>query len=216
MRRFALFFAMLTMAIACSAQQSLTDDSILKLLQAGLSEDLIVQTIHSQPTNFTTSADDIVALKKAGASDRIIAAVLDAKPVPMPATAVPITSSVVDTNKVLPAGSTVYVAPMADGFEVYIIAALNKKNVPVTVVGDRSKAVFEITGAAESQKAGWSKMLVMGSMQSAEQASINVANIRSGTVVFAYAVNKGNSVHGKQSTAEACAKHLKEKIESGK
>ena len=33
-------------------------------------------------------------------------------------------------------------------------------------------------------------------------------------VVFAYAVHKTNSVRGKQSAAEACAKHMKEKVES--
>lgn len=103
-----------------------------------------------------------------------------------------------------------------EGFETYIISALNNKRVPLTVVNDRSKAEFEITGTSESQKAGWSKMLLTGSIQSAEQASINVSNIKTGTVVFAYSVNKRNSVHGKQSSAEACAKHLKEKIESGK
>ena len=102
------------------------------------------------------------------------------------------------------------------GFETYVIAALTKKNVPVLIVNDRTKADFEITGTSESQKAGVAKMLIMGSAQSHEEASINVSNIQSGVVVFAYEVNKGNSVHGKQSTAEACAKHLKEKIESGK
>jgi hypothetical protein len=46
-----------------------------------------------------------------------------------------------------------------------------------------------------------------------EQASITVSNIKSGEVVFAYSVNKPSSAHGKRSTAEACAKHLKDQIE---
>jgi hypothetical protein len=33
-------------------------------------------------------------------------------------------------------------------------------------------------------------------------------------VVFAYSVNKQSSAHGKRSTAEACAKHLKDQTES--
>jgi hypothetical protein len=112
----------------------------------------------------------------------------------------------------LPMGAKVFVAPM-DGFESYLIAALNKKRVPLVVVADKEKADFSITGAAESQKAGWAKILLTSSAQSREEASINVIELKSGTVVFAYAVNKGNSVHGKQSTAEACAKHLKEFME---
>ena len=131
-----------------------------------------------------------------------------------PATAVsPATSNnAVATTTAIPIGSKVFVAPMA-GFESYLIAALDKKKVPLTVVTDKSLADFEITGASESQKAGWAKMAFTGSIHSSEEASINVANLKTGTIAFAYAVNKGNSVHGKQSAAEACAKHLKEKME---
>ena len=48
---------------------------------------------------------------------------------------------------------------------------------------------------------------------SSEQASIAVSNLKSGETVFAYTVNKESSGHGKQSTAEACAKHLKDAME---
>lgn len=56
-------------------------------------------------------------------------------------------------------------------------------------------------------------MLLTRSAQSHEEASIMVKDARTGEIVFAYAVSKGNSIHGKQSTAEACAKHLKHDIE---
>jgi hypothetical protein len=36
---------------------------------------------------------------------------------------------------------------------------------------------------------------------------------KTSAVVFAYAVNKKNTLHGDQTTAEGCAKHLKEKLE---
>ncbi|MBZ5707428.1 MAG: hypothetical protein LAN63_18945 [Acidobacteriia bacterium] len=116
-------------------------------------------------------------------------------------------------SKTVPAGSRVFVAKMEGGFETYVIAGLQKKNVPVVVVADRDKADFEISGVSESEKAGWAKMLFMGSQQSREQSSIKVVNIKTGIVVFAYSVNKGNSYRGKQSAGEACAKHIKEKIE---
>jgi hypothetical protein len=77
----------------------------------------------------------------------------------------------------------------------------------------RDKADYELTGISESDKAGWAKMIFMNSQQSNEQASVKVSEIRSGDIVFAYSVNKMNSVRGKQSAGEACAKHLKEAIE---
>jgi hypothetical protein len=112
----------------------------------------------------------------------------------------------------IPSGSKFYVAPMG-GFETYVIAGLMKKQVPVLVVNSREKADYEITGASESQKASWAKMMFMGSQQSHEEASVVIANIKTGTVVFGYNVNKGNSVRGRQSAAEACAKHIKNSIE---
>jgi hypothetical protein len=111
----------------------------------------------------------------------------------------------------IPSGSRVYVAPMG-GFENYVIAGILKKKVPVSIVSDRSKAEYEIRGSAETEKAGWAKMLFMGSQQTNEQASINVQELKSGDVVFAYSVNKLNSVRGKQSAGEAIGKHLNEAI----
>ncbi|MDP9113242.1 MAG: hypothetical protein M3O20_06120 [Acidobacteriota bacterium] len=117
----------------------------------------------------------------------------------------------IDTPGKVPTGAKVYVQPM-DGFGTYVIAAINKKKVPVKVVADREGADFEIGGNAESQKAGWAKIIFAGSVQSHEEASINVTNLKTNEIVFAYNVNKGNAARGKQSAAEACAKHLKEVV----
>ena len=116
------------------------------------------------------------------------------------------------TKKFIPVGSRVYVAPMKDGFDTFVIAGIMKKKVQVVVVTSREKADYEITGIAESDKASWAKMLFIGSIQSAEQASIKIVEIKTDEVVFGYSVNKGNSYRGKQSAGEACAKHMKESI----
>jgi hypothetical protein len=113
----------------------------------------------------------------------------------------------------IPRGAKVYVAPM-DGFETYLKEAISKKNVPVEVVDDKAQAGFMISGNAGSQKAGMAKKLIFGSWHSNEEASITVTNLKTGEVVYAYAVHKENSAHGKRSSAEACAKHLKKIIES--
>jgi hypothetical protein len=116
-------------------------------------------------------------------------------------------------SKAIPPHSKVFITPIEGGFDTYLSAALVKKEVPLTVVVMKEKADFEITGIAESEKAGWAKMLFLGSGQSNEQASIKVVNLKTGVVAFAYAANKGSAARGKQSAAESCAKHLKARME---
>lgn len=113
-------------------------------------------------------------------------------------------------NAKIPAYAKVYVAPMLGGFENYIIAGFRNKKVPLVVVVDRSKAEYEISGVSESEKAGWAKMLFMSSQNSNEQASIKVSDLKTGAVIFGYSVHKTNSVRGRQSAGEACAKHIKQ------
>jgi len=112
----------------------------------------------------------------------------------------------------IPSGARVFIASMPNGFDNYISAGLQQKKVPVVVVVDRSKAEFEITGVSETDKAGWAKMLFLSSQNSSETASVKMVNLKTGNVVFAYSVHKANSVRGKQSAGEACAKHIKQKI----
>jgi hypothetical protein len=118
------------------------------------------------------------------------------------------------TNESLPRGARIYVSPISNGFETYITAGLEKKKVAVIVVADRSKAEYELTGVSDSDRAGWAKMLFLGSQQTNEAASIKIVNLKTGNVVFAYSVNKTNSARGKQSAGEAVAKHINEKIEN--
>lgn len=118
-----------------------------------------------------------------------------------------------DEPATIAAGSKVYVAPM-DGFETYLKAAMEKKKVPLAVVENKQDAAYEITGVAGSQKAGTAKKIIMGSWHSKEEASIKVVNVKTGVVVFAYSYTTENSTHGKRSSAEACAKHLRDAIKS--
>ncbi|MFY9724050.1 MAG: hypothetical protein WAJ87_01065 [Bryobacteraceae bacterium] len=58
------------------SQQLLNNDSVVKLVKAGLSEDLIVTTINTQPGSYDTSTDGLIALKGAGVSDKVVAAIV--------------------------------------------------------------------------------------------------------------------------------------------
>jgi hypothetical protein len=121
--------------------------------------------------------------------------------------------SVDQSKKAIERSSRIYIAPIEGGFDTFLAAAIIKKQVPVVVVTDRAKADYEITGIANTERAGWAKMLFMGVDNSNDLASIKVVELKTSEVVYGYAVKKGNSYRGKQSAAEACAKHLKEKIE---
>jgi hypothetical protein len=118
------------------------------------------------------------------------------------------------TSKVIPPQAKVFVAPMPDGFDVDLKPAFEKKKVPIEVVSEKEQADFQVTGQSETQKASTAKKVIMWDWRSNEQASIQITNLQSSEVVFAYSVNKVSSAHGKKSSAEACAKHLKEKTES--
>ena len=117
---------------------------------------------------------------------------------------------------VIPRGAKVFIAPMPDNFQEFLKAAIDKKKVPLSIVDKREDADFEITGFSESQKASTAKKVIMLSWHSRESVSMKVANLKTGVVSYAYSYNTGNSAHGKKTSAESCAKHLKEKIESGR
>jgi len=127
--------------------------------------------------------------------------------------AVPLFAKDDDMAKKIPAHSKIFLAPMG-GFEQDLKTAIEKKKLPVELVPDRDKADFEITGTSETDKAGTAKKVILLNWHSNEQASITITEIKTGTVVYAYSVNKQSSAHGKRSTAEACAKHLKDQIAS--
>ena len=119
-------------------------------------------------------------------------------------------SAVSGTPHIAP-GSKLYIEPM-NGFETYLSAAILKKKVPVLVVDSKEGADYVLTGSSHMEKAGWAKTIFVSPNAHAE-ASIAIKDAKSGALAYAYNVDKQNSARGNQSTAEACAKHLKEAIE---
>lgn len=72
-----LFAALLfSSSFAANAQQALDNAAVLKLHTAGLSDDLIAQTIASSPGHYDTGLDGMIALKKAGLGDKVISAMV--------------------------------------------------------------------------------------------------------------------------------------------
>ena len=86
----AAVLASLGVAPLLFAQETMTNDSVIKLLKAGLSDDLIVNTINASPGKYNTSADALIALRDAGADSKVISAVLlKSRPGPPPAPVAP-------------------------------------------------------------------------------------------------------------------------------
>ena len=69
----ALFFGF---ASLLSAQQILNNEGVIKMIKAGLSEDVVAAAVSSSPGTYDTTADGLVALKSAGATDKIMAAIV--------------------------------------------------------------------------------------------------------------------------------------------
>ena len=67
----------LCVSLVTYAQQLLDNEAILRLVKAGLSDDVIVGMVNGQQGKYSTSADDVIALKSSGVSDKIIAAMLN-------------------------------------------------------------------------------------------------------------------------------------------
>ena len=81
-------------------------------------------------------------------------------------------------SKVIPAGAKVFISPMDDGFHDYLKTAFKAKKVPLVVVEDKTAADFEISGHSDTQKASTAKKVVMWDWRSNEQATIQVANLK--------------------------------------
>jgi hypothetical protein len=67
-----------------------------------------------------------------------------------------------DESANIPPGAHVYIGPIEGGYDIYLSAAMHKKEVPIVIVADKSKADFELSGVTESDKAGWAKIVFWG------------------------------------------------------
>src|SRR5579862_3558888 len=139
----------------------------------------------------------------------------------------------------IPRGSRVVIAPMG-GFETYFAAAVRKKEVPITLTLDKNSAQYFIVSTetewqgfvyGSASSASWNRSgggawgTSSGSSTRGLEASIMLIDAKTKDVVWAYEVHKSShgalilgtlAARGKQSVAEACAKHLKDFIDKVK
>jgi hypothetical protein len=116
----------------------------------------------------------------------------------------------IEATETVDAGNSKDKAKQVD-FGAAIAAALVKKQVPVTVVTDETKAQWTIkTVSSQKEDTTGTKVAKMffgmGTGFTQFQGAIQVIDKESSAVLYAYNVKKGNF----QSAAEAFAKHLKD------
>lgn len=75
--RILFFLAWVALAVLAPAQEALTNEGVVKLVKAGLSEELVVNAIQQQASSFVLGANELVMLKESGVSERIIKAMMD-------------------------------------------------------------------------------------------------------------------------------------------
>jgi len=68
----------LLVSLAClaAAQEILNDDSIVKMVKAGLGDGLIVSMVQNQPGKYSLTPEDLVKLKQEGVSEKILTAMV--------------------------------------------------------------------------------------------------------------------------------------------
>ncbi|HLW75483.1 MAG TPA: hypothetical protein VKS01_00840 [Bryobacteraceae bacterium] len=93
MRTLRLILALCAVTLFAAAQETLNNDSVVKMVKAGLGENIIVSMIQNQPGKYSVTPDDMVKLKQQNVSDNILAAMMakgsggGTPPVPGPAAA---------------------------------------------------------------------------------------------------------------------------------
>jgi hypothetical protein len=78
-----------TLSAPVFAQEVLTNQSIVEMVKAGLSERVIVAKIRTSPTNFDVRTDALIALKKNGVPEKVIEVILAPSSPPTASAAAP-------------------------------------------------------------------------------------------------------------------------------
>jgi len=76
MRRMLLSLLLVCAVPLVLAQQTLNNSEVIRMVKAGLADNIVVSTIQSQPGQYDTSTDGLIALKTAGVDDTVIAAII--------------------------------------------------------------------------------------------------------------------------------------------
>ena len=103
-------------------------------------------------------------------------------------------------------GPSVYIEPM-QGLEGYLSVAFERKHVPLAPVVSDAHATYVLHLYWDSEAAGGTNAKHVDGMP-----TLQLIERSSGTVVFAYPLNRANTWHGEKVTAETFASQVREQI----
>ena len=116
-----------------------------------------------------------------------------------------------------PSEPAIYIVP-ANGFQTSLMAAMQKKHVPVSLLADETGAQYRLESTpiqVKTQTTGskFARCLFADciGIQDRSSVAVQLVDVKSKQIVWAYTVHKqrGGAMND-QSMAEAVAKHLKE------
>jgi hypothetical protein len=154
MRPFSIALTVLGLLLATPgfAQEVLTNQLVVDMVKAGLSERVVVAKIRTSPTNFDTGTDALIALKKNGVPEKVIEAMMSptaAASAPAPPAGAPPAASVaaVPPAAMAPARPTVFhvvagkeVELMVNGIEIQTNRARYAgRSTEAVIAGNKSK-----------------------------------------------------------------------------
>ena len=120
-----LAVAALTLVAVTSltAQEVLTNDSLIALKKAGLSDSIIISKIKSSQTKFDASTKGLIGLKNAGMSDQVIEAVVNAGSAATAPAAPPAAAPAAPAAAVAPAAARESIVQLIGGKSVELVPA---------------------------------------------------------------------------------------------
>ena len=128
-------------ATSLTAQEVLTNDSLVALKKAGLSDSIIISKIKSSQTKFDVSTKGLIGLKNAGLSDQVIEAVVNAGSGSAAPPAAAATATTKETIYHLAGGKYVELNPAASSMETNVSFYSNKSE----LVLKGRKAQYRVT-----------------------------------------------------------------------
>ena len=128
-------------ATSLTAQEVLTNDSLVALKKAGLSDSIIISKIKSSQTKFDVSTKGLIGLKNAGLSDQVIEAVVNAGSGSAAPAAAAATATTKETIYHLAGGKYVELNPAASSMETNVSFYSNKSE----LVLKGRKAQYRVT-----------------------------------------------------------------------
>ena len=74
---FCVFCMGVLLCAPVHAQEPLTNESVIKMVKAGLSEDVVLSMVKTQPAKYTIGPEQLIALKSAAVPDKVVAAMVE-------------------------------------------------------------------------------------------------------------------------------------------